>query len=204
MSRHHPPSDDFDALERAIRSKFRHLKHICAPPYFDAQLRQRLHEQEIFSGSRWRKQLPAYALSGVAFLTLGIIGYLSFYYPAVSPEKLVPGLPATVESDSGQMPAHIPPPRVEPVAKEQSTGDMRRGPSPLQREISIESLESGPGRTDPSGQRFISTPLLKQTSRLNVAGTITRQRDSAMAKKREDSLKLFKLNDDSLIRYEKK
>ena len=62
---------------RWVQEKLRSLRKVSAPWYFESELQRRLHEEKVRAAKpAWlRSPVPAYGLSALAVLAIGVVGY---------------------------------------------------------------------------------------------------------------------------------
>lgn len=142
MSAHHQQHDNKGA--RRVREELGKLKKLKAPWYFESQLQQRIRfaGQHGVKGPFLFRPLPAYALSLVALVSLGIIGYYTLFqsWPA---EEAVPEAPLE-QVPPAQPPAIVrerplPPAQQAPAVVIDVPEGGRPGPSAPKSEPTVEA-----------------------------------------------------------------
>jgi len=167
-----------------VRKELQNLRKVKAPWYFDAELQQRLAglgERRSGAGMFFRP-IPAYAVSIVSILALGIIGY----YTILGPVGQGDGVPVTDSVGTGmdQKGAERPrrfEPRIQPIppppqeGSSPSLGQPAGGPSAAESGRVIESgvlerqsLHGGQEEGDSSSKQLVNEPTVGKQESLAV------------------------------------
>jgi hypothetical protein len=137
-----------------VREELRNLRRVKAPWYFEAELQQRLRMAEKRPRRQW-SPIPAYALSTIAVIAIGVIGYYMILLPLTANQE-TPKIEGIGQSETR---SPVPPREIQQSTPSAVMSQSEQGGE--QPAYGSEEIRSGPSQQQ--ADRIIEAPVMHPT-----------------------------------------